>query len=124
MVAAAISAVYAIVMTAVIVAFAINIVKESLVSPSALFLFLVTSELAFAGVLHPYEIGCLLHGPIYYLAVPSMYVLLIVYSLCNLNNISWGTREIKPRKTRAVISAIHFTNSNPLTNFHGFVRTQ
>lgn len=103
-VAAGISTMYAIVMTAVIVAFAINIVKESLVSPSALFLFLVVSQIAFTGFLHPYEIGCLLHGVIYYLAVPSMYVLLIIYSLCNLNNISWGTREVKMKKTRAVIN--------------------
>ncbi|XP_020295800.1 uncharacterized protein LOC109860841 isoform X2 [Pseudomyrmex gracilis] len=99
-VAAVISTIYAIVMTAVIVAFAINIAKESLMSPSAWFLFLVMGEIVITGLLHPYEIGCMVHGLIYYLAVPSMYVLLIIYSLCNLNNITWGTREIKTKKTR------------------------
>lgn len=102
---------YAIVMAAVIVAFAINIVKETVMSPSAWFLFLVIGEFAIAGLLHPYEIYCLLHGLIYYLAVPSMYVLLIIYSLCNLNNISWGTREVETKKSHAVINLAHFTNS-------------
>ncbi|EGI66236.1 Chitin synthase 8 [Acromyrmex echinatior] len=97
-IAAVISTIYAIVMTAVIIAFAINIIQESVMSPSAWFLFLMLGEFMIAGLLHPYEINCLLHGLIYYLAVPSMYVLLITYSLCNLNNISWGTREIVTKK--------------------------
>jgi len=99
-----ISTMYAIVMAAVIVAFAINIVKESLVSPNALFLLLVLGGIAFTSILHPYKIGCLLHSLNYYLAMPSMYVLLMIYSLCNLNSISWGTREIKTKKIRAVIN--------------------
>ncbi|XP_024873912.1 chitin synthase chs-2-like [Temnothorax curvispinosus] len=103
---------YAIMMTAVTVAFAINIVKDTVMSPSAWFMFLVVGEFVIAGLLHPYEVNCLLHGLIYYLAVPSMYVLLIIYSLCNLNNISWGTREIKMKKSCAVINLIYFTNSN------------
>lgn len=115
MVAAVISTMYVIVMTAVIIAFAINIVKETVMSPSAWFLFLVVSEIAIAGLLHPYEVDCLLYSLIYYLAVPSMYVLLIIYSLCNLNNISWGTREVEIRKSHAVINLIHFTN---FTNLH------
>jgi hypothetical protein len=38
-------------------------------------------------------VGCLPYGVIYYITVPSMYMLLIIYSLFNLNNVSWGTRE-------------------------------
>lgn len=116
MVAVVISTMYAIVMIAVIVAFAINIVKETVMSPSAWFLFLIVGEFAVAGLLHPYETDCLLYGLIYYLAVPSVYVLLIIYSLCNLNNISWGTREIEMRKNCAVINLTHFTYT--LTNLH------
>lgn len=104
MVAAIISTAYGIVMIAVIVAIAINITKESLVSPSAGFLFLIVAQMVVTGILHPYELNCLLHGAIYYLAVPSMYLLLIMYSVCNLNNISWGTREVKTKKSRAVIT--------------------
>jgi chitin synthase len=109
-IAAIISTAYGIVMTAVIVAFAINIAKESVVSPSALFLFLVMSQIVVTAFLHPYEIRCVMHGLVYYLAVPSMYVLLIIYSLCNLNNIAWGTREIKAKKTLVVI--ITHTDTN------------
>lgn len=112
MVAAVTSSMYAIVMAAVIVALAINIVKETAMSPSAWFLFLVIGEFAIAGLLHPYEVGCLLHGLIYYLTVPSMYVLLIIYSLCNLNNISWGTREVETKKSYVVTNFAHFTNFN------------
>ncbi|XP_012526637.1 chitin synthase chs-1 [Monomorium pharaonis] len=102
---------YAIVMTAVIVAVAINIVTETAMSPSAWFLFLIIGQFASAGLLHPCEIHCLMHGLIYYLAVPAMYVLLIIYSLCNLNNISWGTREVEAKKSHAVINLARSTNS-------------
>lgn len=103
-VAAIISTVYGIIMTAVIVAIAINIVLETMMSPSAWFLFLVVAQFVFTAILHPYEISCLAHGLIYYLAIPSMYMLLIIYSLFNLDNISWGTREVKTKKSRAVIT--------------------
>lgn len=104
MVAAIISTDYGIVMTAVAVAISINIVTESLMSPISWFLLLMTSQIVLAALLHPYEVSCLMHGLIYYLAIPSMYLLLIIYSLCNLNNISWGTRETKTKKNRAVIT--------------------
>ncbi|KYN19377.1 Chitin synthase 8 [Trachymyrmex cornetzi] len=80
-VAAVISPIYTIVIAAVIVAFAINIMQESVMSPSAWFLFLMLGEFIIADLLRPYESNCLLHSLIYYLAVPSMYVLLITYEL-------------------------------------------
>eukprot|EP00118_Oscarella_pearsei_P021331 m.238774 g.238774 ORF g.238774 m.238774 type:complete len:1476 (+) comp40171_c0_seq3:577-5004(+) len=52
-------------------------------------MFLVTA------LLHPLEMSCVLHGIWYLFCLPSGYVLLIVYSVCNLNNRSWGTREGK-----------------------------
>ena len=39
------------------------------------------------------EFRCLLHGFLYFLAVPSMSMLLVFYSLANLHVVSWGTRE-------------------------------
>ena len=39
------------------------------------------------------EFKCILHGFLYFLAVPSMSMLLIFYSLANLHVVSWGTRE-------------------------------
>lgn len=73
-------------------------------SPNVWFLFIIVGEFAIADLLHLYEVGCLLHSLIYYLAMPSMYILLIIYSLCNLNNITWGTREIKTKRRCAVIN--------------------
>ena len=33
-------------------------------------------------------------GIIYFITIPSMYLLLVIYSVFNLNNVSWGTREV------------------------------
>ncbi|XP_043674130.1 chitin synthase chs-2 isoform X1 [Vespula pensylvanica] len=92
---------YGLVMVAVVIGIAISIVEDSLFSPSAMFLLLVVTQMLIAAILHPREINCLLYGIIYYISVPSMYVLLIMYSLFNLNDITWGTREVKAKKTRA-----------------------
>ncbi|KAF6020905.1 hypothetical protein EB796_020820 [Bugula neritina] len=43
----------------------------------------------------------MLYGPLYFLCIPSGYLLLIIYFLCNMNNISWGTREVHTKKTKA-----------------------
>ena len=51
-----------------------------------------------AGVLHFNEIFCLFHFIWYLLCLPSGYLFLMIYSVCNLNNRSWGTREgTKPK---------------------------
>ena len=51
-----------------------------------------------AGLLHFNEIFCLFHFIWYLLCLPSGYMFLIIYSICNLNNRSWGTREgTKPK---------------------------
>ena len=39
------------------------------------------------------EFYCILHGALYFLAVPSMSMLLMIYSMCNMHVVSWGTRE-------------------------------
>lgn len=39
------------------------------------------------------EFGAVKHGVVYYITIPSMYMLLIIYSLFNMNDVSWGTRE-------------------------------
>ncbi|KAK2583486.1 hypothetical protein KPH14_009451 [Odynerus spinipes] len=100
-VAAILSTFYGLVMVAVITGIAISIVEDSWFSPSAMFLMLVSAEMVITALLHPREMYCLLHGVIYYISVPSMYVLLIMYSLFNLNDITWGTREVKAKKTKA-----------------------
>ena len=43
-----------------------------------------------AALLHPTEAFCLLNGVWYLLCLPSGYLLLIVYSICNMTDRSWG----------------------------------
>jgi len=66
---------------------------------NALFFFLVAGTFILCGVLHPQEIISLFNGLTYYLAIPTMYMILMIYAVCNLNNVSWGTREVKPTPT-------------------------
>ena len=41
---------------------------------------------------------------VYLITIPSMYILLVIYSLFNLFNVSWGTREVKEKKTAAEVA--------------------
>ena len=43
------------------------------------------------------EFWCIIHGFLYFLAIPSMSMLLMLYSLGNLHIVSWGTREAPKR---------------------------
>lgn len=106
-----ISTVYGMVMIAVLIGIMMQISEDGWLAPSSLFFFVVSGQLILTGLLHPREVsrrsfefgpinmdffpqvGCLPYGVIYYITVPSMYMLLIIYSLFNLNNVSWGTRE-------------------------------
>lgn len=102
-VAGIISAVYGLVMIVVLVGIMIQITEDGWVAPSTILFFVVGGQLVVAGLLHPQEWACLLCGLIYYVTVPSMYMLLIVFSLFNVNNVTWGTRD---SKTPAAVTVI------------------
>ena len=53
-----------------------------------------------AGMLHMEEAYCMLYMPVYLITIPSMYVLLVIYSFFNLWNVSWGTREVAQKKSQ------------------------
>ena len=38
---------------------------------------------------------------VYFITIPSMYVLLVIYSFFNMWNVSWGTREVAVKKSKA-----------------------
>ncbi|ESO87528.1 hypothetical protein LOTGIDRAFT_235019 [Lottia gigantea] len=97
-VAAVLSSVYAIVMVIVSVGTVINIVQEDFYTPNVLFLVGLSAIFVITALIHPKELMCLIHGILYYLTVPSTFVFLTVFFLCNLNIVSWGTREA-PKKT-------------------------
>jgi len=91
---------YALIMMAVIVGTALQLGEDGLGSPSAIFLITMTGSFFVAACLHPQEFWCVVPGLIYLLCIPSMYLLLIIYSITNLNVVSWGTREVAVKKTK------------------------
>nr|ASF79498.1 chitin synthase B [Mythimna separata] len=99
-----ITCLYAMVMMFVIVGIVLQIVEDGWLAPSSMFTILIFGSFFITAALHPQEIICLLYIAIYYITIPSMYMLLIIYSLCNLNNVSWGTREVAQKKTRAELA--------------------
>lgn len=60
---------------------------------NGLFFLLVGTTFVLCGLLHPQEITSLVHGFAYYMAIPTMYLILMIYAVCNLHVNSWGTRE-------------------------------
>lgn len=98
------SVIYSIVMMVVLVGIILQLSEDGFASPSGIFLIFTAMTFIVAAILHPQEFWCLPTGLIYYLTVPSMYLLLIVYSVCNLNNVSWGTREAPQKKKAATES--------------------
>jgi chitin synthase len=85
-------------MTAVIVGTLLQIQKDGIMSPHSIFLITVTTSFSVSAILHPLEATCILPSLLYFLAIPCMYMLLPIYSICNLNNVAWGTRERPTRK--------------------------
>lgn len=91
----------------VLVSLFITFAEEGWYSPSSLFFIGTAASFIITGILHPKELVCLPCGLIYYMLVPSMYLLLQIYSCFNLNDVSWGTREVaakQKKKTREVQS--------------------
>jgi chitin synthase len=70
-------------------------------APTTLALVFLTFSFILAAVVHPQEFWCLPYGIIYYVTIPSMYLLLVIYSFFNMNDVSWGTREVAKKKTKA-----------------------
>merc|ERR1719232_1528108 len=97
---AILSTFYALVMMAVIVGTSLQLGEDGLGSPSAIFLLSLSGSFFIAACLHPQEFWCIVPGLIYLLCIPSMYLLLIIYSITNLNVVSWGTREVAVKKTK------------------------
>lgn len=70
-----------------------QVMEDGIFSPSSVFFFVVSGQVVITGLLHPQEMKALIFGIVYYITIPSMYMLLVIYSLFNLNDVSWGTRE-------------------------------
>ena len=101
MMAQILSVAYAFLMVAVLIGISIQIIKEGPLGPTAVLAYLSFGGPIIAGFLHPQEIKCLPMIFFYYMMIPSMYLFLFIYSIFNLNVVSWGTREVKQKKTIA-----------------------
>ena len=59
--------------------------------PSTIFLAMLISIFILTALVHPSEAYCLLHGVWYLLCLPSSSMVLMIYSVCNITERSWGT---------------------------------
>ncbi|XP_052242760.1 chitin synthase chs-2-like isoform X5 [Dreissena polymorpha] len=105
--------VYAIIMAAVMVGTAVQVAKDiskasdaALIHPSfpisttTLYLAILVGIFLLTGMMHPSEFYCLLHGFWFFLCIPAGYLILMIYSICNITDQSWGTREVKEHSVR------------------------
>ncbi|XP_077514188.1 chitin synthase chs-2-like isoform X1 [Amblyomma americanum] len=99
LVAQVLSAAYALLMAAVVVGTALQIREDGIAAPSSIFFVGTTLVFVFAALVHPQEVACLVHGLLYFVLVPAMYLILALYSVINLNVVSWGTRETSAPNT-------------------------
>ncbi|XP_062614046.1 chitin synthase-like [Saccostrea cucullata] len=90
-----ISTIYSLVMMVVLIGLIKEGVESQFCSVTTVFFCFVAGVFVVAALIHPQEFTCIFHGLLYFLAVPSMSMLLILYSLGNMHNINWGTRENK-----------------------------
>ncbi|XP_011705416.1 PREDICTED: uncharacterized protein LOC105460624 isoform X2 [Wasmannia auropunctata] len=117
LVAEIISAIYGLVMVIVLVGIMLQIAEDGWLAPSSLLFFIVACQMTIAGLLHPQEATCLLCGVIYYITVPSMYMLLIIFSVFNVHNVTWGTRDSK----KLNITSQDEQRSAAISNLFGFM---
>ncbi|KAL8582281.1 hypothetical protein ACOMHN_037038 [Nucella lapillus] len=96
---AVLTALYTVVMMVATVGTLISIATESFNSPNVVFLTGLFIIFFVASLLHPQEFFCLVYGALYFLVIPSTFILLTIFYLCNLNNVSWGTREMPKKLT-------------------------
>uniref|UniRef100_A0A3B4TFL7 chitin synthase n=1 Tax=Seriola dumerili TaxID=41447 RepID=A0A3B4TFL7_SERDU len=97
LIAAIMSILYAFLMMITTLVIIGNIVKEkTILTPSSIFIIVVAAFYLITALMHPQEVGLVIYGLIYIISIPSAYLLLAIYSMVNMNNVSWGTREMAP----------------------------
>lgn len=95
-VGALMSSIYSMIMTMVLVATIAQLTNSDELSASSFFFVLLIILFIVTACLHPQEFFNLIYGILYLVTLPGGYVLLVIYSICNLHIVSWGTRENAP----------------------------
>uniref|UniRef100_A0A7N6C2L8 chitin synthase n=1 Tax=Anabas testudineus TaxID=64144 RepID=A0A7N6C2L8_ANATE len=70
--------------------------QQTILTPSSMFVIVMAIIYIFTAIIHPQEFQLVFYGVLYIICIPSAYLLLTIYSMVNMNNVSWGTRESKP----------------------------
>ncbi|XP_075880098.1 chitin synthase 1 [Nelusetta ayraudi] len=69
------------------------VVQGTFLTPTGVFLVSMVIMYMVTAILHPEEFGMIVYGLMYFICIPSGYLLLTIYSLVNMHIVSWGTRE-------------------------------
>ncbi|KAF7656600.1 hypothetical protein LDENG_00038850 [Lucifuga dentata] len=69
------------------------VIQGTFLTPTGIFLVSMTIMYMVTALLHPEEFGMIVYGLMYFICIPSGYLLLTIYSLVNMHIVSWGTRE-------------------------------
>ncbi|XP_028298669.1 chitin synthase chs-2-like [Gouania willdenowi] len=103
-IAALLSVMYAFLMLVVIISIIGSmIIEETILTPSSMFIIVMACIYIITAIMHPQEFTLIFYSFVYILCVPSAYLVLIIYSMVNLDNISWGTRETSVIKQEAKV---------------------
>lgn len=121
-VAQVLSGFYVIIMMVVMVGLLLTALVQSPYHPSVIFLLGLVIIFVVAAVLHPQEWVNILYGFLYFVSIPSGFLVQVIYSLCNLNDVSWGTRESstpckEKKKESGTLSNIFSPVSKLINNF-------
>ncbi|KAM3876977.1 chitin synthase 1 [Diretmus argenteus] len=93
-IAAIMSVLYAFLMTASFFSIIGDmVIQGTFLTPTGLFLVSMTVMYLVTALLHPEEFGMIVYGLMYFICIPSGYLLLTIYSLVNMHIVTWGTRE-------------------------------
>lgn len=95
---------YSILMMIVVVGTIVRVVDGSWKTTAVLFLVIMGVIFFLTAICHPFELNCVKPCFLFFLCIPASYILIIIYSLTNMNQTSWGTRDnvYVPQKRRKI----------------------
>ncbi|KAA0715072.1 hypothetical protein E1301_Tti008877 [Triplophysa tibetana] len=106
-IAAVMSVIYAFLMAGILISIIGDlVVQDTFMTPSGLILIGMALLYLLTAALHPQECSLVIYGLLYFICIPSAYLLLAIYSIVNMNNVSWGTRETGGRAKTAAVGAL------------------
>jgi len=95
---------YSILMMIVVVGTIVRVVDGSWKTTAVLFLVIMFAVFFLTGFCHPFELDCVKPFFLFFLCIPTSYILVIIYALTNMNQMNWGTRDnvYVPQKQRKI----------------------